>query len=174
MYAIIETGGKQYRATAGDVLFLEKLQGNNGETITFDKVLLIGGKTDKSVLVGRPYVAAAKLQAEIVDQDSRGEKLLTIKYRRRKRYRRMIGHRQELTRVLVTKIEDGQGGSFEYDSARRGEILMGASVQFSNRAEKRQKEREAAQAKPESKTAVTKATGTKKTAAKTTARKSKA
>lgn len=165
MYAIIETGGKQYRATAGDVLFLEKLQGNNGEMITFDKVLLIGGKTDKNVLVGRPYVASAKLQAEIVDQDSRGEKLLTIKYKRRKRYRRTIGHRQELTRVLVTKVEDGQGGSFEYDSAKRNEILMDASVKFSNRTEERRKERETAGAKT---------AAAKKPAAKSTARKTKA
>ncbi|MBI2604636.1 MAG: 50S ribosomal protein L21 [Deltaproteobacteria bacterium] len=165
MYAIIETGGKQYRATAGDVLFLEKLQGNNGEMITFDKVLLIGGKTDKNVLVGKPYVASAKLQAEIVDQDSRGEKLLTIKYKRRKRYRRTIGHRQELTRVLVTKVEDGQGGSFEYDSAKRNEILMDASVKFSNRTEERRKERETAGAKT---------AAAKKPAAKSTARKTKA
>ncbi len=159
MYAIIETGGKQYRATAGDVLFLEKLQGDNGTMITFDKVLLIGGKTDKNVLVGKPYVASAKLQAEIVEQNSRGEKLLTIKYRRRKRYRRTIGHRQELTRVLITKIEDGQGGSFEYDTAKRNEILMGASVKFSNRTEERRETHKAAQSK---------------SAAKSTAKKTKA
>lgn len=127
MYAIIETGGKQYRVAPGDVVFLEKLTGDVGQTVTFDKVLLVGGEGNSQVLVGTPYVAKALTQAEIVAHD-KGEKLLTIKYRRRKGYRRMIGHRQHVTKVLVTKIDNGQGQATQFDAAKRGEALRKASV----------------------------------------------
>jgi large subunit ribosomal protein L21 len=136
MYAIIETGGKQYRVTPGDVVSLEKLDGAPGQTVTFDKVLLIGGKADGQALVGTPYLAQASLHGEIVEQ-SKGEKLLTIKYRRRKGYRRMIGHRQMLTRVLVTKVEDGKGGTAAFDASKRNEVLMKASVPFATKPEKK-------------------------------------
>lgn len=145
MYAIIETGGKQYRVTPGDVVSLEKLDGNVGQTITFDKVLLIGGKADNNVIVGTPYVAQAALAAEIVEQ-AKGEKILTIKYRRRKGYRRTMGHRQLLTRVLVTKIEDGQGQTLAFDAAKRADILRKASVPFSTRQKDHQAKHEAAKA----------------------------
>src|SRR5262249_14579569 len=102
----------------------------------FDKVLLIGGKADGQALVGAPYVAQASLHGEIVEQ-SKGEKLLTIKYRRRKGYRRMIGHRQMLTRVLVTKVEDGKGGTAAFDASKRNEVLMKASVPFAKKTEKK-------------------------------------
>ncbi|MBI3556483.1 MAG: 50S ribosomal protein L21 [Deltaproteobacteria bacterium] len=150
MYAIIETGGKQYRVTSGDVVSLESLKGDVGQTVTFEKVLLIGGKSDNQTLVGAPYVAKAALQAEIVEH-TRGEKILTIKYKRRKGYRRTMGHRQELTRVLVTKIDDGHGQAITLDAAKRKEVLVKASVPFS----KRQAEHEAkhASAKPASKKA---------------------
>ncbi len=150
MYAIIETGGKQYRVTSGDVVSLESLKGDVGSTITFEKVLLIGGKSDSQTLVGAPYVAKAALQAEIVEH-TRGEKILTIKYKRRKGYRRTMGHRQELTRVLVTKIDDGHGQPITLEGAKRKEALVKASVPFS----KRQEEHEAkhVSAKPAAKKA---------------------
>lgn len=136
MYAIIETGGKQYRVTPGDVVNVERLKGDVGATITLDKVLLVGGKQDAQVLVGTPYVAKATLQAEIVDQ-SRGEKIRIIKYKRRKQYRRQMGHRQEVTRLLVTKIDDGQGQSLAFDAGKRLEVLRKASVATATKAEKK-------------------------------------
>ncbi len=125
MYAIIETGGKQYRVSTGDVVNLEFLKGDVGQTITFDKVLLVGGNSNTQV--GTPYVTKASLQGEIVAQ-SKGDKILTIKYKRRKGYRRTIGHRQLLTRILVTKIEDGQGQSISFDSAKRTDVLKAVSI----------------------------------------------
>jgi large subunit ribosomal protein L21 len=127
MYAIIQASGKQYRVTPGDIISLDRLGGAVGETLKFDQVLLIGGTTDNQVLVGTPFVAQASTHAEIVDH-SRGEKLLTIKYKRRKGYRRTIGHRQDLTRVLITKIEDGQGNQILFDTAKRNETLQKASI----------------------------------------------
>lgn len=126
MYAIIETGGKQYRVTTGDVLNIEKITGKAGDKVKFDKVLLVGG--GKQTLVGKPYLASAALEAEIVDDTFRGDKIVTIKYKRRKQYRRTIGHRQDLFRVLVTKIDDGQGGKAEFDASKKKEVLMKASV----------------------------------------------
>lgn len=168
MYAIIETGGKQYRVTPGDVVALERLQGEIGQTVTFDKVLLIGGKADNQILVGAPYVTQASLQAEIVEQ-TRGEKILTIKYKRRKGYRRTIGHRQELTRILVTKIDDGRGHALQFESTKRADTLRTASVAFSERQKKHEQAHQAsaagsskksaprAQAEPASKKAAAKA-----------------
>lgn len=172
MYAIIETGGKQYRVTPGDVLSLEKLDGNIGQTVTFDKVLLVGGKSDAQVLVGTPYVAQATLLAEIVEQ-AKGEKILTIKYRRRKGYRRMMGHRQMLTRVLVTKLEDGKGQTLAFDAAKRADVLRKASVKFSSRQEKHEAQHSAKDAgtksapSKKSASAAAKATAAKKTSTKT-------
>ncbi len=164
MYAIIETGGKQYRVTPGDVVSLEKLDGSVGQTVTFDKVLLIGGQADAAgVLVGTPYVSQASLQAEIVDQ-TRGEKLLTIKYRRRKGYRRMIGHRQSLTRILVTKIDDGRGHALSFESSKRKEILMKASVPFAVKTEKKAKASTTGEAKTKKTAAAKKPTAKAKKA----------
>lgn len=136
MYAIIETGGKQYRVTPGDIVNVERLKGDVGATVTLDKVLLVGGKSDAQILVGTPYVAKATLQAEIVDQ-SRGDKIRIIKYKRRKQYRRQIGHRQEVTRLLVTKIDDGQGQSLAFDAGKRIEALRKASVATATKAAKK-------------------------------------
>ncbi|MGE4233611.1 MAG: 50S ribosomal protein L21 [Bacteriovoracia bacterium] len=130
MYAIIQTGGKQYRVQPGDVVSLEKLEGDVGSQVVFDKILLVA--KDSGPLIGKPLVSGAKLEAEIVDQ-TKGEKLLTIKYRRRKGYRKVQGHRQLLTRVLVTKLDDGQGGSESFDASKRADVLRKASVKFSTR-----------------------------------------
>lgn len=157
MYAIIETGGKQYRVTPGDVVSLEKLAGDVGHNVTFDKVLLVGGNAGK-VLVGTPYVAKAALTAEIVEQ-AKGDKILTIKFKRRKGYRRMIGHRQLLTRVLVTKLDDGHGGGLSFDAAKRNEVLRKASVPYSDRAEKQAAKHAAASEKKPRAVGATKSTG---------------
>lgn len=166
MYAIIETGGKQYRVTTGDVVSFEKLAGNIGDTVTFDKVLLMGGGTDAKVLVGRPYIEKATLEAEIVEQ-AKGDKIVTIKYKRRKGYRRTIGHRQMLTRVLVTKIANGSTVA-EFDVTKRKEVLTKASVPVKALAAK------AAASTAAAKTATKKAAAApKKTVAKKTTTKKK-
>jgi large subunit ribosomal protein L21 len=100
-YAIIETGGKQYRVAVGDRLAIEKLSVEPGSGITFDRVLMVGG--DGSPRVGTPLVAGATVQAE-VEQQFRGPKIVVFKYKPKKRYRRRTGHRQAMTRVAITAI----------------------------------------------------------------------
>jgi large subunit ribosomal protein L21 len=100
MYAVIRTGGKQYRVTQGDTLRVEKLAGDVGASVTFEEVLLIGGD---NVNVGKPLVSGAKVSAEITAQD-RAKKIIVFKMRRRKNYRRKNGHRQAYTEVKITGI----------------------------------------------------------------------
>jgi large subunit ribosomal protein L21 len=102
MYAVIKTGGKQYRVSEGQVLRVEKLNGSAGDKITFSEVLLVGGESE-STKVGQPLVAGAKVSAEITAQD-RGKKLVIFKFRRRKNYRRKTGHRQPYTELKITGI----------------------------------------------------------------------
>jgi large subunit ribosomal protein L21 len=100
MYAVIKTGGKQYRVTEGQQLFVEKLPGEPGDTVTFDDVLMIGG--DKP-MVGQPTVKGAKVEAKIVAHD-RAKKIIVFKFKRRKNYRRKQGHRQAYTQLHITGI----------------------------------------------------------------------
>lgn len=100
MYAVISTGGKQYRVSEGDKLRVEKLAGDVGAKVEFGEVLMVGG--DK-VAIGKPFVAGAKVVAEIVAQD-RAKKVIVFKFRRRKNYRRKNGHRQPYTELKVTGI----------------------------------------------------------------------
>ena len=101
MYAVIQTGGKQYRVQPGDTLLIEKVSGNAGDSIDFDKVLMIS--TDESVAVGRPLVEGAKVSGEIVEH-TRGKKLVVYKFKRRKDYRRRNGHRQDYTAVKISEV----------------------------------------------------------------------
>ena len=101
MYAVIKTGGKQYRVATDDVITIEKLDGDNGSTIEFTEVLLIGG--NGSTKVGAPLISGAKVVAELVEQ-ARGPKLIAFKKRRRKNSRRKKGHRQDLTKIRITSI----------------------------------------------------------------------
>jgi large subunit ribosomal protein L21 len=101
MYAVIKTGGKQYRVAQGDVLRVEKLEGSVGDTITFGEVLLIGGDALK---IGTPSVAGAQVTAKITAQD-RAKKVIVFKFRRRKNYRRKAGHRQPFTALQITGIQ---------------------------------------------------------------------
>ncbi len=103
MYAVIQTGGKQYRAEPGQTLWVEKLPGNQGDKVTFDQVLLVAPGDGKDIAVGKPTVAGATVTAEIVEQGL-GEKLIVFKFRRRKNYVRRNGHRQELTAVKIDSI----------------------------------------------------------------------
>jgi large subunit ribosomal protein L21 len=102
MYAVLETGSKQYRVVAGDTLQIERLAIEAGKTVTFDRVLLVN--QDGKLSVGAPTVASATVEADVVEH-IRGEKVLTFKMKRRKGYHKSIGHRQELTVVKIKEIK---------------------------------------------------------------------
>ena len=102
MYAIMQSGGKQYTVKVGDFVELEKLEGEIGAKVTFDTVYAVGEEGGK-LNVGTPVVAGAAVEGEIVDQ-VRGKKIIVFKMKRRKSYRRTQGHRQSLTRVKITAI----------------------------------------------------------------------
>ena len=127
MYAVIETGGKQVRVQAGEFIQIEKLAGEVGTKVTFDKVLFVSNAVMSStenadaienseVTIGQPNVSNAKVEAEIVAQ-GRDKKILIIKMKRRKQYRRTQGHRQEQTQLLVTGLTNGAAMKAEISSA---------------------------------------------------------
>jgi large subunit ribosomal protein L21 len=101
MYAIVETGGRQYRVSPGDRIDVEKLAGQVGDAITLTTVLMVG--QGAAVTVGTPMVAEARVEARIVAQ-KRGKKIIIFKHKRRKNYRRKQGHRQWLTSLQITGI----------------------------------------------------------------------
>lgn len=106
MYAVVETGGKQYKVQPGDIIEVEKLTADVGANLTLDKVLFASAPTennDSKVWLGQPYLSGASIECEVLAQ-GRGEKLLMIKFKRRKQYRRTQGHRQDLTHLLVKKV----------------------------------------------------------------------
>jgi len=102
MYAVIETGGKQYRVNEGDVIRVEKLDGDVGSKIDFDRVLLVG--EGQQLRVGTPLVDGASVSGIVVEQD-RHRKIVVFKMKRRKNYRRKQGHRQDFTGVRIEKIK---------------------------------------------------------------------
>jgi large subunit ribosomal protein L21 len=101
MYAVIKTGGKQYKVSAGDILKVEKLEGAVGDTIELDEVLMVGGE---EVKIGTPLLPDAKVKAKIVEQ-GKDKKILVFKSKRRKNFRKKFGHRQPLTRLKIMDIE---------------------------------------------------------------------
>ena len=102
MYAIIQTGGKQYRVTPGDIVEVERTGAVQGQTFNFDQVLAI---TDKeSIELGTPFIEGAQVSAELLEQ-KKGKKLVVFKMKRRKRYRRKLGHRQLLLKAKVLEIQ---------------------------------------------------------------------
>ena len=100
MYAIIATGGKQYKVSEGDVIFIEKIESETGSKVTFDQVLAVGG--DKLV-VGNPTVDSATVAGTVLDQ-ARAKKVLVYKYKRKTGYHKKNGHRQAYTKVQIDKI----------------------------------------------------------------------
>ena len=98
MYAIFITGGKQYRASEGDVIYVEKLEGESGQEVVFDQVLLVGDK------VGTPLVEGAKVTGTI-EKQGKGKKIIVFKMKAKKNYRKKQGHRQAYTKVVINKIE---------------------------------------------------------------------
>lgn len=124
MYAVIEAGGKQYRVQPGDIVQVEKLEGEVGHALNFDRVLFMskGNSDPAQVWLGKPYLDGASVQAEIVGQ-GRGEKILIIKMRRRKQYRRTQGHRQPYTQLLVTQVDNGSGDQATLEESAKKERL---------------------------------------------------
>lgn len=109
MHAVIRTGGKQYRVAKDDVITVERLTGDAGTAVTFDEVLMVGDK------VGAPVVEGAAVKGEIVEQ-TRGDKVIVFKKKRRKDYKRTAGHRQDLT---VVKITDVGGAASKKKAAKK-------------------------------------------------------
>lgn len=101
MYAILETGGKQYKVQEGDVLFIEKLTAEEGETVNFDKVLLVG--KEEGVVVGAPTIAGATVSAKVIGH-GKAKKIIVFKYKAKKNARKKQGHRQPYTKVQIEKI----------------------------------------------------------------------
>ena len=101
MYAVIKTGGKQYRVQQGDVIFIEKLDSQAGDTVTFDEVLLVSG--DDSTTIGNPTVAGAKVEGKVLSQ-VKGRKIVVYKYKAKKNERKKQGHRQPYTKVEITAV----------------------------------------------------------------------
>lgn len=102
MYAILETGGKQYKVSQGDLVRVEKLPVSEGETLVLDKVLLVSGEA--GVKVGNPYLEGAKVTLRVQEQ-GRAKKIIVFKYKPKKNYRKKQGHRQPFTQLLVQSIE---------------------------------------------------------------------
>ena len=102
MYAVFKTGGKQYRAATGDVLKVEKIEAEKGATVELDQVLMVGEGED--VKIGAPYLEGGKVTATVIEHGRR-EKIKVIKFKRRKNYRRQMGHRQYFTQIEITGID---------------------------------------------------------------------
>lgn len=101
MYAVFKTGGKQYRATTGDILKIEKLDAEKGATVELDQVLMVG--EGEKVKIGSPFLKGGKVTAMVVDH-GRGEKVKILKFKRRKQHMKRMGHRQDYTQIEITGI----------------------------------------------------------------------
>ena len=101
MYAMVEIGGKQYRAGEGDLLKVERIGGNEGDVVEFDSVLML--RKDDSTVLGEPYVSGASVKG-VLEGEGKDRKVTVYKYKRRKRYRRKYGHRQQYSLVRVKEI----------------------------------------------------------------------
>jgi len=102
MFSVIETGGKQYKVSVGDTIKVEKLEGEDGAKISFDKVLLVS--SDKDTKIGEPYLKGVKVSGEILKQ-GRGKKVISLRYKPKKRVRVKRGHKQYFTEVKITDIK---------------------------------------------------------------------
>jgi large subunit ribosomal protein L21 len=127
MYAVIKTGGKQYRVAANDKILIEKLEGAAGDQVTFDHVLMVGNGA--SIDVGAPFVAGATVVGEI-EKQARGPHIIIFKKRRRKHYRRRNGHRQDLTSVVISEILTGGAKPSKKAAApKKAEVKPAADTQ---------------------------------------------
>lgn len=106
MFSIIETGGKQYVVAVGKKIKIEKLEAEEGKNVVFDKVLLIAS-SDDDVKIGKPYIAGAKVTGEVIKQ-GKGDKVISLRYKPKKRVRVKRGHRQLFTEVLIQEVKEGK------------------------------------------------------------------
>ena len=181
MFAVIQTGGKQYKVSSNDLVLVEKLAGEVGDTVTLD-VVAVGN--DKGVSLGSPLVSGAKVIAEILSH-GKGEKVLIFKKKRRQNYRRTNGHRQPYTALFITEIADANGNKASADANKKpkGKFVKSAGESKDKAAaakkaaapKKAAPKKEAAAKKPaaEKKTAAKKPAAEKKPAAKKTETKAK-
>jgi large subunit ribosomal protein L21 len=132
MYAVISTGGKQYKLNQGDVFVIEKVDGEVGEKVEFDSVLYLSG--EEELKLGSPTVDGAKVVGTILEQ-SKGDKVTIFKFKRRKMYRRKTGHRQLLTKIRVESIE-GISGSQSKASVKKEEPAAKKEASSPKKAEK--------------------------------------
>lgn len=102
MYAVFKTGGKQYRASTGDIIKVEKIDAEKGATVELNEVLMVGEGED--VQIGAPYLEGGKVTATVLDQ-GRGKKIRIIKFKRRKHHEKKMGHRQSFTQIEITGID---------------------------------------------------------------------
>jgi large subunit ribosomal protein L21 len=166
MYAVIKTGGKQYRVQPGDVIVVEKLDGDAGSNVSLGEVLMLGG--DKGVTLGAPLIAGATVAATLVET-RKGEKIKIFKKIRRQGYRRTNGHRQMESVLRITGIE-GAGEKAKWD----GETSLMTKAEMNARARGLAPRVEATQAKPAKKAAAPKAAKAETTEAKAPAKKAPA
>lgn len=158
MFAVIQTGGKQYKVASSDTVLVEKLEGNAGDVVTLDVVAIGSGK---DVTIGAPLVSGAKVTAEIIGVE-KGDKVLIFKKKRRQNYRRTNGHRQQFTKLFITGIADASGNKTEADAKRKPVAKAAAAAPAAKKAA----------AKPAAKKAA--APAAKKAAAKPAAKKAEA
>jgi len=117
-YAIIQTGGKQYKVSEGDTVTVEKLENAVGQKVAFDQVLLL---VNGSVYIGQPYVAGVTVAGKVIDQ-VKGKKIRVAKFKAKARYRRVSGHRQQLTKVLIEKIEANSKSDVNGDTSTKSTV----------------------------------------------------
>jgi large subunit ribosomal protein L21 len=103
MFAVIKTGGKQYRVKENEEIMIEKLPDAKGESVVFNEVLLVAEEDGREVKIGTPFISDAKVEGRISDQ-VRGKKISVVKYKPKVRYRRRVGHRQQYTKVKIERI----------------------------------------------------------------------
>jgi large subunit ribosomal protein L21 len=178
MYAVIKTGGKQYKVAKNDIILVEKLPGDAGAAVELDEVLLVGD--DKGQTVGAPLVDGAHVAATVLEQ-TRGEKIIVFKKKRRKNYRRTAGHRQDLTALKITDIVTGgkkkaakaaePKAEEKKVSPKAEEKKTAPKVEAPKKVEEKKAAPKKAEAKPAAKKAPAKKTETKKASAKPAAAK---
>lgn len=162
MFAVIKTGAKQYKVAVGDVVKVEKLDGEAGDKVALENVLMVGD--DKGVKVGTPTVSGTVVTAEILEQ-ARAAKIIVFKKKRRHNYRRKAGHRQEQTVLRITEIGKA--------AAKKAAPKKAAAKKDDAKEEKKAPAKKAAAKKPAAKKAAPKKAAAKKPAAKKTATKTK-
>ena len=162
MYAIFETGGKQYTAKVGDVLFIEKLNANVDETVTFEKVLAVG---DAAMTFGTPYVEGVTVSGKVL-KNGKGKKITVMTYRPKKDSKRKMGHRQPYTKVEITAV-----GAVAEEKPAAKKAAAKAEGEKKPAAKKAAAPKAEGEKKPAKKAAAPKAEGEKKPAAKKTAAK---